>query len=162
DASARALIAEIAVMEGRIEARAPDGSTRHRTPYVMTLHDRRWGDSRKPVLLLLATVGLLLLIACANVANLSLARAERRKREFGMRLAIGASHGRLVRLVLGESLVLSLAGALAGWALSGATIGVFVRMAPAPINGLENLHADPLVLAFTLSAAVLSAIAFGL
>ena len=81
---------------------------------VMSLHERRFGDSRQPLMLLSATVGVLLLIACANIANLSLARATSREREFSLRLALGAGRGRVVRYVMCESAVLALA---VTWAL---------------------------------------------
>jgi putative ABC transport system permease protein len=131
-------------------------------PVVMTLHERRFGDSRPALLLLLASVAVLLLIACANVSNLLLARTARRQRELAVRLALGAGRGRLMRYLACESVVLSLAGGLLGLTIPIASVGYFVRVSPGSIANAENVHVDGTVLAFTLAVAVLTGLLFGI
>jgi len=129
---------------------------------TMTLQDRRFGDSKRALLLLFSTVGILLLVACANLANLSLARAARREREFALRATLGASRSRLIRSVLYECLTLSSAGALLGALLAVATTRYFVRMSPGSLANAEGIRVDGTVLAFTFVIAVASAVLFGL
>ncbi|MEX2178242.1 MAG: ABC transporter permease [Gemmatimonadaceae bacterium] len=127
-----------------------------------TLHERRYGDSRRPLVLLQAAVGVLLLIACANLANLSLARSARRQREFALRLALGASRWRLSQYVLIESLMLSAFGAMLGLALARSSVRVLVAMSPGTVGNLENVGLDGTVLAFTLIVAAMTGLFFGL
>jgi predicted permease len=127
-----------------------------------TLH----GPYGQPLKVLMGLVGFVLLIACANVANLLLARATVRQKEFAVRLAIGAGRGRLIRQLLSESLLLALAGAAAGILLAQWADAFLIRMVsqgsaePGAIQ--VNLRLDARMLAFTLGVAVLSAILFGL
>jgi len=119
-------------------------------------------DLERSMLVLQIAVGFVLLIACANVANLLLARAMHREREISIRLALGAGRGRMMRLMLTESLLLSLAGAAAGlliayWSLSGIS-----ALAPEDTHALHELRLDPLVLAFTFAVAVATGLMFGL
>lgn len=159
--------AELGALQARLEA-ADRASADHArdenglVPVVMTLHDRRYGDTRKPLLLLFGAVGVLLLIACANLANLSLARAARREREFVVRLALGAGRWRLARHVLCESLLLSIAGAALGLALSTIAVGYFVRLSPKSVGNVEGIRIDAHVLLFTVAIAVLTGLIFGL
>ncbi|MEX2153858.1 MAG: ABC transporter permease [Gemmatimonadaceae bacterium] len=153
---------------GTIARRAADALTgvgprdRELTPVAMTLHDRRFGDSRKALLLLWGTVGVLLLVACANLANLSLARSAQREREFALRLALGASRTRIVRYVLCESLVLSTTGAILGVLLAAASVGYFVRISPGSVANAEGVRVDATALGFTLVVALATALLFGL
>jgi predicted permease len=123
---------------------------------VRTLRDRQLGDSRMAAWFLLAAVGALLLIACTNVANLLLARMAIRECEFAVRASLGANRGRLGRLVLTESLLLSLAGAAAGLAVAYALLRLFVALAPAGIPELAQASLD---LRATLAAIALATMA---
>jgi predicted permease len=119
----------------------------------------------KPFEILMFLVGLVLLIACANVANLLLARGAARQKEFAMRLAIGAGRSRLIRQLLTESLLLALLGAIAGIFLSYWADTLLLRMVSgraAPGSVQLQLHPDARVLGFTLAVTVLTAILFGL
>jgi predicted permease len=119
-----------------------------------------------PLKVLMGLVGFVLLIACANVANLLLARGTARQKEFAVRLAMGAGRGRLIRQLLSESLLLALAGAAAGVLLAQWADTLLLQMVSRGSSGPEavqvNLRPDARMLAFTLGVAVLSAILFGL
>jgi predicted permease len=115
------------------------------------------------VALALAVAGLVLVICCANVANLVLARTARRGRELGVRLALGAGRARLIRLLLSESLLLALVGAVLGVGLAfwfGDLLAVFLP--PLPVELTFNLDLDPRVVAWGLGVAVLSGLGFGI
>jgi predicted permease len=116
-----------------------------------------------PLWALLATTGLVLLIACANLANIMLARASAREREIAVRLAIGASRGRIVRQLLAESLLIAVAGAVAGALLArwlGASIVAFLSSEANPL--FVDLRPDARVLGFTALLALLTCVVFGL
>jgi len=133
-----------------------------RTPVVMTLHERRHGETRRPLLLLFGAVGVLLLTACANIANLALARAARREREFALRLALGASRWRIVRFVLIENLALAAGGALLGLLVVTASLGWFVRISPDAIRSTEAIRVSGALVAYSFGIAILTALLFGL
>jgi len=111
--------------------------------------------------ILLAAVGVVLLIACGNVANLFLVRAEGRHQELAMRAALGASRGRIARALLSESVVLAVAGGMLGVALAAAAIGLLRTIAPAELPRVDDIGIDVTVLFFTLAVSVLSGALFG-
>jgi predicted permease len=128
----------------------------------MTLHDRLVGRSKAWMFMLLAAVGVVLLIACVNVANLMLARAMTRSREVGIRAALGASRWQLARALLAESLVLSVAGTLCGIIVAWWGVGVLRAALPANLPRIAEIAIDFRVLAAAVVAAIGTGIAFGL
>jgi predicted permease len=112
--------------------------------------------------ILLAAVGVVLLIACGNVANLFLVRAEGRHQELAMRAALGASRARMTRALLSESVVLALAGGAAGVALAQAATLLLRRIAPVELPRLDDIGIDVTVLLFTVGISLVSGVLFGL
>jgi predicted permease len=129
---------------------------------VFPLHDHEVGNVRPALLVLLGAVGFVLLIACANVANLQLARAAAREKEVAIRGALGAGRWRLARLLLTESSAVALAGGVAGLLLAAWAIRVIHRYAPENIPHLQVARVDLGVLVFTLAVSLLTGILFGL
>lgn len=129
---------------------------------MQSLQDLVVGRVRPILLVFLAAVFFVLLIACANVANLLLARSGARKREIALRVALGAARPRIVRVLLLESFLLALAGALLGVAIAEWGTAAFQKFAPANIPRVRNVDVDLRVLAFALLLAVGTTIAFGL
>ena len=129
---------------------------------VTPLKDSIVGDSREPLLILLGTVGFVLLIACSNVANLLLVRAESRTRERAVRIALGSGRGRLVQYVLTEAMLLSLVGGLAGVLLAWIGTRALVSAGPVSIPRLGEIGINGNVLLFTVGLSVLAGLLFGL
>ncbi len=129
---------------------------------VTNLMDELVGDYRRRLYIMLGAVGLVLLIACGNIANLLLARGAARSGEMAMRAALGAGRGRIVRQLMTESAVLAAVSGTAGLALAWWGVQALVSAAPPGVPRLEQTAVDPLVLAFTLAIAVLCAVLFGL
>ncbi len=129
---------------------------------VRSLRDRELGDASLAGWTLLAAVLFVLLLACANVANLLLARSAARQRELAMRAALGASRGRLFRQALTESLALALSGGAAGCALGYALLRLFVDIAPEGLPRLQQAGLDHRVLLFTVASSVLCGAVFGI
>ena len=129
---------------------------------VKRLLDRLVEGHRKLPLLLLGAAGFVLLIACGNVANLFLARATVRQREMAMRVALGASRGRVLRQMLTESLLLSVAAGVLGLLLTFGTVKGLVRLCPSDTPRLQETSVDLTVLGFTLGVAILTGLLFGM
>lgn len=131
-------------------------------PNVRPLSEDVVGNVSRLLWILLGMVSIVLLIASANVANLSLVRAEGRQHELAVRAALGASRGSIARELLVESLVLGLAGGALGLLFSRAGIGLLARMAPSGLPRVDEIGIDPAVLLFALVISVLTGLMFGL
>jgi len=147
-----------------IAARIRDKDKRDRTFTidVVPLHQQVVGNVQRSLLVLWGSVGLVLLIACANVANLLLTRASGRQREVAIRTALGASWRRLVRQLLTESLLLGVLGGAAGLVIARVSLAVVRSMNPGNIPRLDAISIDGNVLAFTFGVALLTGLIFGL
>ena len=130
-------------------------------PNVRPLIDDLVGDVGKSLWVVMATIGIVLLIACANVANLLLVRAEGRAQELAVRAALGAGRGRLAREMLAESLLLGLMGGVAGLGLAVAALKLVLSTTPARLPRLELIAVDATSMAFTLVLSVAAGLAFG-
>jgi predicted permease len=151
---------DIGVIASRI--REQDKRDKTFTISVVPLLDQVVGDVRRALLVLLGSVALVLLIACANVANLLLARATGRQKEVAIRTALGAGWQRLVRQLLTESMLLGLMGGAAGLLIARWGLYVVRTINPGNIPRLELIGIDSRVLAFTLGISILTGIVFGL
>ena len=128
---------------------------------VRSIRDRQMGDVRLAAWILFGAVFAVLLIACGNVAGLMMARGAARERELAVRSALGASRGRLARQTLTEAMLISLAGAAAGWALAASLLRGFVAIAPTGIPFLGKAALDLRIAAFTVMLALLCGAVFG-
>jgi predicted permease len=140
-------------------------------PVIRSLSEQLIGDVARPLWVLLGAVGIVFLIACANVANLFTVRAEARRRDLAVRRALGAGHGALVRVQMAEALLLAAAGGVGGLLIAWAGVPLLVRAAPdavasgwssAPIPGLASAGLDIGAALFAAGASVVAALAFGL
>ncbi|HEX6049995.1 MAG TPA: ABC transporter permease [Gemmatimonadaceae bacterium] len=129
---------------------------------IEPMRDDLVADVRPAIIALMGAVIFVLLIACANVANLMLVRAAVRERELAVRSALGGTRWGLIRQMLAESLLVAALGAVVGFALAQAGIKLLLLLAPDTLPRLANVSADPIVLAFTVVAGVVAAAAFGI
>jgi predicted permease len=143
-------------------SREHPGNMRGWQSLVVPLHQETVGSSRRLLLVLLGAVGLVLLIACANAANLLLARASVRQREIAVRSALGAARSRLVRQMLAESLLIAITGGVFGSLLAVGGVRVLTALLPADFPRASAIHVNGIVFAFTLVVALATGFLFGL
>lgn len=154
---------DLTVIANHLSTVYPKDYPKHFSVQIESLTDMVVGRFRTTIFILLAAVGLLLLIGCGNVANLLLARATTREKEFAIRAAMGANRWRLVRQLLVESLILALGGAVLGTLLAWGGLKFLVALIPADIIPAEAvIQMNAPVLVFTLCVAGLTALVFGL
>jgi predicted permease len=146
----------------RLARQYPDSNAGFEKASVVSLEDSVTGDVRKPIWILLGAVSLVLLIGCVNVANLLLARAAGRRREIGIRAALGASRGRLIGQLLTESVLLSLTGGLLGLLLARWGIDALAAAVERSVPRASAIRMDPAIVAFAVGLSILTGVGFGL
>jgi putative ABC transport system permease protein len=159
--TAQAAGTEFRVIARNLEIRYPDTNS-NISAEVVPLLDDVVGQYRTTLYLLLAVVGLVLLIGCANVANLLLGRALVRQREISLRAALGASRGRLINQLLFESVVLAVLGGALGILLAQTSLDAVVALAPHDVARFKHIHLNGIVLLFTTVITLASGLVFGL
>jgi predicted permease len=153
--------ANMDTMSARLTKEFPAGDAGW-TIRIETLRKETVGDVRFPLLVLLGAVGLVLFIACVNIANLLLSRATVRAREIGLRVALGAGRGRIVRQLLTESVLLGLVGGVAGILLAYGGVHGLSSVLPSGLPRAQEIHVNGWVLGFALAISVVASFMFGL
>jgi putative ABC transport system permease protein len=154
-------IADLTVIARRLEAQYPDANT-GRSAMIVPLHESMEGRLRPALLLLQAAAGMVLLIACANLANLTLSRTMGRRREMALRAALGAGRARLVRHVLTESILLAIFGGAAGVALAVVATRTLLALNPDTLPSTFSAGVDSLVVLFSAGLSMMTGVLFGL
>jgi putative ABC transport system permease protein len=152
---------EMKSIAARLAKQYPDSNTHNNSAKVQLELHAMLGDTRTLLLVVLGAVAFVLLIACGNIANLQLARVRDRQREIAVRCALGAGRGSVIRQLMTESLVLSVAGGLAGCAVAFATVPAVLALIGTSIPRATDAGVDLTVLAFALVASLLSGVIFG-
>ncbi len=152
---------EVSSIAARL-ADAYPASNEDRDAFVQPLHDNIVGNVRPALMVVWGAVGFVLLIVCANVANMLLARARSREREIAVRVAIGAGRGRVVRQLMTESLLLAATGGVAGIPLAIAGVNLILRIGGSAIPRIEELQVDAGVFAFSFLLTLATGVLFGL
>jgi len=133
----------------------------HLAPNFRSLKNDLVGDVQTTLWVLMGTIGMVLLIACANVANLLLVRAESRQQELAIRAALGAGSGRIARELLLESVTLGVLGGIVGLALAFGALRLLIALAPGNLPRIDNIAIDGVVLVFTLALSLAAGLLFG-
>jgi len=149
--------AELNTISQRLQTAYP-GENKNKQMTVVPLQEELTGKARPMLMLLFAAVGMILLIACVNVTHLELARSIERQRELAVRTALGSSRWQLRRLVIAESLLISLGGAVLGILLAEPAVRLLVAMAPEGLPRAAEIHLNGWVLAFTLALSLLTTV----
>ena len=152
---------EMSQIDASLAAQYPDSNKQYYSANVESELEALVGDARLALRTLFAAVCFLLLIACANVAGLLLARASKRQNEMAVRAALGATRAEIMRQVLVESVLLSFIGGVLGLAFSTLFLKVMLRFVPQNLPRMDNIPVDAAVLAFTIAASVLTGVFFG-
>jgi predicted permease len=152
---------DVARVARLLEQRDPRHNTGY-TAYSVSLQESIIGDYRRPMFILLGAVGLVMLVVCANVAGLMVARTAGRETEIAVRAAIGAGRGRIVRQLVTEALVLAVAGGALGFVFGIIGTALLVQAAPPGIPRLEHVGVDGTIFAFSLGLALVTGVFFGL
>jgi predicted permease len=152
---------ELTALTRQFEIEGPRDVPKGLVPVVRSFDSAMVGDMKRPILVLFGAVGLVLIIASANVANLLLVRAEARQREMALRAALGASGSRIVRLLLAETAVLALVAGAIGLGLASGLLRPFMILAPAELPRAEAIRVDLTVVLFTAAVAFTTSLLAG-
>ena len=153
---------EMKAIAGRLAKQYPDTNTHNNSAKVQVELHAMLGDTRTLMLVVLGAVAFVLLIACGNIANLQLARVRDRQREIAVRCALGAGRASVIRQLMTESLVLSIAGGLAGCVIAFASVPGVLALIGTSVPRAANAGVDLTVLAFALTVSILSGLIFGI